>query len=65
VLGESMTGRCDCTGNDSMTKGGRPHHTVMRTAPARRPKDDESTRSIVGGSMPCTLSLASVLWSYR
>jgi len=32
-----------------MTKGGRPHHTVMRMAPARRPKDDESTRSIVGG----------------
>jgi len=32
-----------------MTKGDDRTHTVIRMAPARRPKDDESTRSIIGG----------------
>ena len=45
----SRIGRCDCTGNDSMTKGEDRTHTVRQMAPARRPKDDESTRSIIGG----------------
>jgi len=60
-----MTGRCDCTGNDSMTKG--EDRTVLSCGwhPRGDPRTTNPPDRSSAGSIPCTLCLASVLWSHR